>query len=139
MMFIKYAILMLIFLGSCAIGVIISRKYKNRVNDLRDFKNAINILQTKIKFTYEPLGDIFNEIANIMGEKKKVSYIFKNAVDNLKYEDIKTSWEKAIEDSKEYLSFSKEDVEIIKSLGNMLRKNRCRGSIKRNKFNIKFS
>lgn len=55
MIIIKYAMLITIFLASFSVGKIISKKYKNRVIELKKFKDAINILETKIKFTYEPL------------------------------------------------------------------------------------
>lgn len=58
MLFFKYTILFFIFLIAAYIGNLISRKYKNRVKELKSFKETFNILESKIKFTYEPLGDI---------------------------------------------------------------------------------
>ena len=52
MIIIKFIILITIFGASTSIGFLMSKKYKNRVIELREFKNAINILETKIKFTY---------------------------------------------------------------------------------------
>ena len=59
MIIIKYAMLITIFLASFSVGRIISKRYKNRVIELKKFKDAINILETKIKFTYEPLRGNF--------------------------------------------------------------------------------
>ena len=40
-------------------------------------KNALNIFMTKIKFTYEPIPEIFNEISENMN--KNIGSIFKTA------------------------------------------------------------
>ena len=59
----KYILLILIFLLSTAIGMVISKMYENRVTELKEFKNNLNIMKTKIKFTYEPLEEIFKQIS----------------------------------------------------------------------------
>ena len=59
----KYILLILIFLLSTAIGIVISKMYENRVTELKEFKNNLNIMKTKIKFTYEPLEEIFKQIS----------------------------------------------------------------------------
>ncbi len=119
MIIIKYIFLLLIFLGCSFTGFLVSKKYKNRVAELREFKNVTNILETKIKFTYEPLGEIFDEIS-LMTEKG-ISKVFKEANNNMKTGDVRNSWEAAIENSKQTLSLNKEDINIIKGLGKMLR------------------
>ncbi len=62
MIFIKWVILVLIFFISCLIGFILSNRYKTRVDELKDMECALNILKTKMQYTYEPLPDIFKEI-----------------------------------------------------------------------------
>ena len=59
MMFFKYTVLFFIFSFCALIGNLISKKYKNRVKELKKFKEIFSIIESKIKFTYEPLGDIF--------------------------------------------------------------------------------
>ena len=51
----KFILLMLIFGGSSYIGLLISKKYSKRTEELKQIKTALNMLETKIKFTYEPL------------------------------------------------------------------------------------
>ena len=63
MQIIKYILLISIFSLSTAIGMTISKMYENRVNELKEFRNILNILKTKIKFTYEPLAEIFKQIS----------------------------------------------------------------------------
>lgn len=60
----KYILLIAIF-GLCtAIGLAISKTYENRVKELKEFKSILNIIKTKIRFTYEPLSEIFKHISN---------------------------------------------------------------------------
>ena len=94
MIILKYIILVLIFGGSFTIGNLISKKYKNRVIELREFKEVIDILSTKIRFTYEPLKDIFDELSKI---PNRISNIFKELINNMKNSDVRISWEAAID------------------------------------------
>ena len=49
---VKYLLLIGIFGLSTAIGFLISKSYQNRVVELKEFKTILNIMKTKIKFTY---------------------------------------------------------------------------------------
>ena len=64
MIIIKSIILFTIFLTSSFLGMAFANKYKERVNDLKQIRNALNILKTKIEYTYEPLPQIFSQIAD---------------------------------------------------------------------------
>ena len=79
MLFIKLLLFFFIFMSSTLIGILISKKYVNRVAELREFKSFLDILKTKIRYTYEPLGEIFNDISssfsfNISQILKEISY-----------------------------------------------------------------
>ena len=123
MILLKYIFLVFIFVGSCWIGFLISNRYKSRVRELKEFKEATNILENKIKFTYEPLGEIFDEITKITKNEKGISNIFQKTSSNMKNEDITKSWENAVDNSKQLLSLNNEDINILKGLGKLLRKN----------------
>ena len=127
MLFIKYVFLVFIFIGCTSIGYILSKKFRNRVSELKEFKSAINIMKNKIKFTYKPLQEIFGEISKIA--KNGISDLFKQASLNVKGMNAKDAWNIAIEDSKNYLDFNKEDLNIIKSIGNMLGKTDINGQV----------
>ena len=127
MFIIKFIILLTIFGASTSIGVLMSKKYKNRVIELREFKNAINILEAKIKFTYEPIPEIFKEMAKNL--EKSISGIFKIASEYIETSTTKEAWNKAIEESKPNLSLNNEDINIIQSLGNLLGKTDVEGQI----------
>ena len=78
MFFIKVFILFLIFLGSLKAGKIIAKKYSNRVTELKEMKNALNMFLTKIKFTYESVPETFSEIGNNINGN--IGKIFKTAL-----------------------------------------------------------
>ena len=127
MIIIKSLILLLILGGSTSIGFLVSKKYEYRVCELKEFKNAMNMLETKIKFTYEPLNDIFKEISGNLQEK--ISIIFSKTSEYMKQTNTKDAWNISIEEEKENLSFNKEDFNIIKNLGNMLGKTDVEGQV----------
>ena len=62
MQVLKYFMLLLIFIASSLIGKFISKKYAYRLKELEEIKNILNIFKSKIKFTYEPIPEIFEEI-----------------------------------------------------------------------------
>ena len=63
MIILKYIILGIILLGTSYIGILISKKYTNRVKDLKEMKKGLNFFEEKIKFTYEPIPDVFEDIS----------------------------------------------------------------------------
>ncbi len=122
MMFFKYTVLFFIFSFCALIGNLISKKYKDRVNELKSFKEIFSILESKIKFTYEPLGDIFAEIPLLI-KGESVNNIFIETKSNLKKYDFKKSWCEAIDKNINRLNLKVDDINTIKSFGNMLREN----------------
>ena len=137
MIFLKYSILFIIFLIVAYIGNLISKKYRNRVDELKSFKEAFNILEAKIKFTYEPLGDIFEEISNLF-YKNKIKSIFEDAKKYMKKMELKSSWDVSIDENKQKLSLNNEDIKVIKNLGNMLGKTDIQGQLSEIKLNMSF-
>ncbi len=125
MIIIKFISLMAILLFSSYIGVIISNKYKNRVEDLKEIKRGLNIFETKIKYTYEPVPEIFKEISGNL--KENISNIFINASRNMNENTAKEAWNYAIEVSN--TSINKEDKEVIKGLGKLLGKTDLAGQV----------
>ena len=125
MIIFKYIIICLVFLISFLIGNIISKRYILRVKELKDFKNALNIIENKIKFTYEPLPEIFIQTSKLLS--KNISKIFIQATNYMKTLGAQESWEKAIKESNTYLN--KDDIENIKSFGNLLGKTDKEGQI----------
>lgn len=116
MLIIKIVIYSFIFLSSSLIGILISKKYTNRVNELKEFKNALNIFKTKIKFTYAPLPEIFEEISKNTSEN--VSKLFKLTKEKMKNKTASISWIEAIDENNNNLK--NEDKEKLKTLSKLL-------------------
>ena len=125
MIVLKYIIIALVFFISFFIGNIMSKKYVLRVNELKDFKNALIIIENKINFTYEPLGEIFIQISKLFSEN--ISNIFVMANSNMRNMGAQEAWDKAVEKSSNNLC--KEDLENIKSFGKMLGKTDKEGQV----------
>ena len=83
---------------------------------MESIKQILNELKTKIKFTYKPLQDIFYEIAS--NHNDNIGKIFESISNNMKDIDLKEAWEKEIKESDN--SLSKEDIEILLSIGKVL-------------------
>ena len=113
---IKYLILAGIFGLSTAIGFLISKSYQNRVEELKEFKNVLNIMKTKIRFTYEPLLEIFKQIAK--DNESEVEKIFVKMSNQLAYYQAKEVWENCIQDAD--ISIKQEDKDVLKKLGKLL-------------------
>ncbi len=116
MIIIKFISLIAILLFSSYIGIIISNKYKNRVIELKEIKKGLNIFETKIKYTYEPVPEIFKEISGNL--KPNIADIFINASKNMGKNTAKNAWNYAIDNSS--TSMNKEDLEVVKGLGKLL-------------------
>lgn len=114
-----------IFLTSSIIGVVKSRKYVERVNELREFKNALNIFKSKINFTYEPIPEIFDQISQNMNTN--IGGIFKSASYNMNFKSAGEAWNSAIET--DVLNINSEDKNILKTLGKLLGKTDLKGQV----------
>lgn len=124
MLFLKYLDLGLIIIITTYIGFYKSKKFSNRVKNLKDFKSSLNVFRSKIEFTYEPIKDIFEEISKVVYQDNE--NIFKDFCES-KNEDVTLSWNEAVQNSK--LDFKKEDKEVLILLGKMLGKTDKSGQI----------
>ena len=125
LLFIKYTSLFLLFIAITLIGVIISEKYKKRVIELKEMKKALNILETKMKFTYEPIPTIFEDIYEHMNTN--VSYIFKEANEKMKEKTAGQAWQEALNAKPNNLN--KEDINVLQGLTNLLGKTNLEGQV----------
>ena len=134
MLVIKIIIYMFIFLTTSSIGILKAKKFVYRVDELREIKTALNIFKTKLKYTYQPIPEIFNEIsANI---HSNIGNIFKIAVSFMERETAGASWEKAIDLG--VFNINEEDKCILKSLGNLLGETDLSGQISQIELTEKF-
>lgn len=121
----KYILLLAIFALSTAIGFFIAKSYQNRVVELKEFKNILNIMKTKIKFTYEPLAEIFKQISK--DNESEVEKIFGQMANQITYYQAKDVWENCIQDAD--ISIKQEDKDVLKKLGKLLGQTDIEGQI----------
>ena len=122
---VKYLLLIGIFGLSTSIGFLISKSYQNRVVELKEFKTILNIMKTKIKFTYEPLAEIFKQIAK--DNDTEIEKIFGQMANQLSYYQVKEVWENCIQDAD--ISIKQEDKDVLKKLGKLLGQTDVEGQI----------
>lgn len=121
----KYILLLAIFALSTAIGFFIAKSHQNRVVELKEFKNILNIMKTKIKFTYEPLAEIFKQISK--DNESEVEKIFGQMANQITYYQAKDVWENCIQDAD--ISIKQEDKDVLKKLGKLLGQTDIEGQI----------
>lgn len=125
MMIIKLVLLFIVFLSCSYIGKIISGQYKKRVEELKEMKKSFIAVETKMKYTYEVLPEIFKEIS--VGLNENIKNIYENASLLMEEETAKEAWMKALQSSK--TNMTKEDIEIIKGFGKLLGKTDLEGQV----------
>ena len=122
---IKIFIFAMIIGASSVIGIMIAKKYANREFELKEMKNALNMFENKIKFTYEDIPTVFSDISQKISGN--VGKIFKTASIQMKDMQAGIAWEYAVNNT--WSNFNKEDIDIIKGLGRMLGKTDLNGQI----------
>lgn len=134
MQIIKYFILFLILVSSSMIGKILSKKYVHRLEELEEMRNSLNILKTKIKFTYEPIPEIFEEISK--NANQNIRNIFKSAKEKMSTMTANIAWEQAIDESTTNLK--DEDKHVLKTLSKLLGQTDSEGQISQIEITEKF-
>ena len=82
-------------------------------------------MKTKIKFTYEPLAEIFKQISK--DNQTNVERIFGQMANQITYYPTKDVWKNCIQDAD--ISIKQEDKDILKRLGKLLGQTDVEGQI----------
>lgn len=125
MQIIKYFMLLLVFIASSLIGRCIAKKYSYRLEELEEIKNILNVFKSKIRFTYEPIPEIFREIAS--NAQENIGQIFEKAGKNMQDFSAGEAWEKAVQTSETNLT--NEDLHVLLMLSKMLGQTDVEGQI----------
>lgn len=125
MVVIKGLILLFIFASAVLIGLAFANTYKQRTDDLKSMRNILNIFETKIKYTYEPLPQIFEDISK--DYTGSISNIFKISISKMNELSAGEAWEYALDNST--TSMNKEDINVLKNLGKLLGKTNIDGQL----------
>lgn len=116
MLVLKIVMLFAVFGTISTIGVKISNRYTERANNLKQIKKALNIFETKIMYTYEPIPDVFLEISKKI--KGDVGKLFGDASRNMSLDFAGDAWEKSLNNSN--IMLLEDDKEALRSLGKLL-------------------
>lgn len=127
MQIIKIFFLFLIFITSSGIGYMIANQYSNRVKDLQEIQNALNMMKTKMRYTYETIPDIFEEISKTT--KENISEIFKQSIENMrnKNQNAGQAWKDSILNAN--TSLTEEDKTILANMEKLLGKTDLDGQV----------
>lgn len=127
-------ILLTFVMGMCTVlGIIKANKYKLRVIDLQEIKKALNLAITKMRYTYEPLPELFKEISKDLNEN--IANIFIKAHTYMETLNAGQAWEKSVDESSN--NFTNEDINIIKGLSKLLGKTDLEGQLMQIELTIK--
>lgn len=125
----KILILMIILVICTSIGILKAKSYDNRVIELKKIKSALEVLKSKIEFTYEPIKDIFEEISKIVYSDEE--NIFGETLKSMNKVGVTESWNMAVENE---INLIEEDKTTIKMFGKLLGKTDKAGQI--NEINV---
>lgn len=134
MQIIKWTSLIIIMILATLLGNILSKKYKNREKELKGLKRNLNLIETKIKFTQQPLTEIFEEISKSEEDNQAINIIFKKAYEKMKSDleekAFRTIWSEALKESRDQLNLTDEDINIVDGLGKTLGTTDIDGQVK---------
>lgn len=129
-MIIKMLLGISIVFCSCRIGILVSKKYIYRLDELEEIKNDFQIIENKIKYTYDPLENIFLEISEL--SNSNISQLFSQVAKKIKQEGTEKAWKDSIK--KLDSSLTKEDKETLEEFGRLLGKINKEGQINQIKY-----
>ncbi len=120
-------ILCLIIIFACGgLGLLKAQTYGQRLNELNDLKDMINMLQTEMSYRKDPLPAVFARIAaykdsRAMDLLRECSRAMKESL------DLKECWETAVCSAYKGSCLKEEDLIIMKDLGMQLGKSDIQG------------
>jgi len=134
MVAIKFCLLGFIFVISALIGITISKKYGTRVKELKEIQRALHIFEEKIKFTYEPIPDVFEDIAKKC--TKNIGDIFNESAQLMNVMSAGEAWEVSLE--KANTKLTKDDMDVLKGMAKMLGRTDLDGQVSEIRLTEKF-
>lgn len=134
MILIKYINLGAVFLITFYIGYLLSKQYSQRVLELKELQTALTLLETKIKFTYEPLPEIFLQMEAML--EGSIKLLFKKINEKLKESSLQVAIEEAIKLTP--LSLINEDKIILNDLAKTLGKTDKEGQVSQIELSLSF-
>ena len=116
-LFMKLAGAFFIVIGSTLFGKMYANTFKERVEFLVDFNKRLEILKNEIGFMKGILSDTLAKAGEFEGKSKE---FFKTVLENLEDMEAGMAWNSACKVKLAEMSLTKEDCEVIKTLGRLL-------------------
>ena len=113
----KILFLLSIFVLSTMIGIIIAKRYSNRVNELQETITALEILESRINYTYDTIPEIFDFISRHL--KTNIKNIFEYSAEKLSIDKNFSAGElfsSTIDEERILLDLNDVDIDILKGL-----------------------
>lgn len=131
LLIVKILALLLIVGLSSFIGILIANKYNVRVNELQDIISALELLETRVKYTYDTIADSFSFVADNMKTKAyRIFMITAASLDENKNVSAGDVFRDVVTEEGTFLDLSKEDTEVLKGLGTSLGQMDLEGQLK---------
>ncbi|MBQ9279817.1 MAG: hypothetical protein IJ215_02050 [Clostridia bacterium] len=129
--FVKTLLIIMVFGVSTFIGYLLANKFTSRVSEINDLLVALDIFETKIKYTYDSLSTVFLYIAdNLKTKIYRIFFITAEEIQENKNDSAGNIFRDVIENEKVFLSIKKDDIEILKELGVSLGQTDLEGQLK---------
>lgn len=125
MILIKWIILGIVFVLTINLGIQVASQYRNRVQELKEMKSALNAFKTKIKYERQPVKEAFLDVSNNLETNAKEVFVLASRY--LEYETAENSWTKALENADTYML--DEDIKVLKILNKLLGKTDLEGQL----------
>ena len=114
---IKLFLLLVIVALSTFIGFLISKRYSSRVEEIQDLITALEILESRLNYTYDTMPDAFAFVGKHM--RSSARKIFEISSKKLQIEKSFTAsevFESTVDEEKAFLNLNDNDIEILKGL-----------------------
>lgn len=122
MILIKNIELISIIMICSYLGFLKSKTFENRVLELSKFQNALVMFESKLKFTYEPIKSIFEEISKVIYKNENNVFFYTSKEER----NIYNAWCIGI-DKNDF--FNDEDKNVTKMMGKLLGKTDIDGQL----------
>ncbi len=113
----KILFLFSIFVLSTMIGSLVAKRYLSRVKELEELISALEILESRMNYTYDTIPEIFDFIARHL--KTNVKNIFEYSAEKIGMDKNYSAGElfnATIDEEKILLELNETDIDILKGL-----------------------
>lgn len=113
----KFLFLLSVLFLSTMIGMMIAKKYSNRVSELQETIIALELLESRINYTYDTIPEVFEFIARHL--KTNIKNIFEYSAEKLNIDKNFSAGElfsSTVDEERLLLDLNETDIDILKGL-----------------------